>query len=125
MWLGEQITERGIGNGISIIIFVGIIAGLPSQSGKLLSKHVKVKFIFLCYCINCYRFCNTAFVVFVERGQRRIVVNYAKRQQGRKVFAAQSTHLTIKVKYGWCNSCNFCLECYLISWYDCAVVWSD
>ena len=98
MWLGEQITERGIGNGISIIIFVGIIAGLPQAIGQTVEQarlgeiHLLVLLALLVIV-----FSTTAFVVFVERGQRRIVVNYAKRQQGRKVFAAQSTHLPLKL----------------------------
>jgi preprotein translocase subunit SecY len=98
MWLGEQITERGIGNGISIIIFVGIIAGLPSAIGQTAeqARHGEIHLLVLLALIVIV-FATTAFVVFVERGQRRIVVNYAKRQQGRKVFAAQSTHLPLKL----------------------------
>jgi len=98
MWLGEQITERGIGNGISIIIFVGIIAGLPSAIGQTAeqARQGEISLIVL-LALLVIVFATTAFVVFVERGQRRIVVNYAKRQQGRKVFAAQSTHLPLKL----------------------------
>jgi len=98
MWLGEQITERGIGNGISIIIFVGIIAGLPSAIGQTAeqARQGEIHLLVLLALIVIV-FATTAFVVFVERGQRRIVVNYAKRQQGRKVFAAQSTHLPLKL----------------------------
>ena len=126
MWLGEQITERGIGNGISIIIFVGIIAGLPTAIGQTIEQARQGEIhLLVLLALLVIVFSTTAFVVFIERGQRRIVVNYAKRQQGRKVFAAQSTHLAIEIKYGWCNSCNFCLECYLISWYNRAMVWSD
>ena len=98
MWLGEQITERGIGNGISIIIFAGIVAGLPSAIGGTLElvrtgemNVLTVLFLFV------MALAVTAFVVFVERGQRRITVNYARRQQGRKVYAAQSTHLPLKL----------------------------
>ena len=98
MWLGEQITERGIGNGISIIIFAGIVAGMPSAVGQTAEQarqgEINVLVLLL---IGAIVFAVTYFVVFVERGQRRIVVNYAKRQQGRKVFAAQSTHLPLKV----------------------------
>ncbi|WP_448567190.1 preprotein translocase subunit SecY [Thalassotalea ganghwensis] len=98
MWLGEQITERGIGNGISIIIFAGIVAGMPSAIGQTAEQarqgEINVLVLLL---IGAIVFAVTYFVVFVERGQRRIVVNYAKRQQGRKVFAAQSTHLPLKV----------------------------
>ncbi len=98
MWLGEQITERGIGNGISILIFAGIVAGLPSAIGSTAEQarqgDMNVLVLLLLAVIV---FAVTYLVVFVERGQRRIVVNYAKRQQGRKVFAAQSTHLPLKV----------------------------
>ncbi|MBN7821873.1 preprotein translocase subunit SecY [Bowmanella sp. Y26] len=98
MWLGEQITERGIGNGISILIFTGIVAGLPSAIGQTVeqARQGDLNFLFLVL-IGVIVVAVTYFVVFVERGQRRIVVNYAKRQQGRKVFAAQSTHLPLKV----------------------------
>jgi len=98
MWLGEQITERGIGNGISILIFAGIVAGLPSAIGSTAEQarqgDMNVLVLLLLAVIV---FAVTYLVVFVERGQRRIVVNYAKRQQGRKVFAAQSTHLPLKL----------------------------
>lgn len=98
MWLGEQITERGIGNGISIIIFAGIAAGLPSAVGQTLEQARQGDLnILLLFLIAVIILAITYFVVFVERGQRRIVVNYAKRQQGRKVFAAQSSHLPLKV----------------------------
>ncbi|TLU59970.1 preprotein translocase subunit SecY [Thalassotalea litorea] len=98
MWLGEQITERGIGNGISILIFAGIVAGLPSAVGQTaeMARQGDLHLLALLI-IGAVVFLVTFFVVFVERGQRRIVVNYAKRQQGRKVFAAQSTHLPLKV----------------------------
>ncbi len=98
MWLGEQVTERGIGNGISIIIFAGIVAGLPSaiggtlelvRTGELSAIIVIILFLLI--------IAVTAFVIFVERGQRRITVNYAKRQQGRKMYAAQSSHLPLKL----------------------------
>jgi preprotein translocase subunit SecY len=98
MWLGEQITERGIGNGISILIFVGIVAGLPTAIGQTAEQARQGEIhVLLLLLIGVIVFAVTFFVVFVERGQRRIVVNYAKRQQGRKVFAAQSTHLPLKV----------------------------
>lgn len=98
MWLGEQITERGIGNGISIIIFVGIIAGLPQAIGQTAEQARQGELhLLVLLALLVIVFATTAFVVFVERGQRRIVVNYAKRQQGRKVFAAQSTHLPLKL----------------------------
>ena len=98
MWLGEQVSERGIGNGISIIIFAGIVAGLPSaiagtlelaRTGEL---HVLLVFFLLFLALGV-----TAFVVFVERAQRRITVNYAKRQVGRKMYAGQSSHLPLKL----------------------------
>ena len=98
MWLGEQITERGIGNGISILIFAGIVAGMPSAVGQTAEMARQGELHLLVLLLICVIvFAVTFFVVFVERGQRRIVVNYAKRQQGRKVFAAQSTHLPLKV----------------------------
>ncbi len=98
MWLGEQISERGIGNGISILIFAGIVAGLPSAIGGTLELvrtgelHTLTAIILFILAIAV-----TAFVIFVERGQRRITVNYAKRQQGRKMYAAQSSHLPLKL----------------------------
>ena len=98
MWLGEQITERGIGNGISLIIFAGIVAGLPGHLGNigdLVSEGSLSSGLVLVIAVIVVAV--TAFVVFVERGQRRITVNYARRQQGRRVFAAQSTHLPLKV----------------------------
>jgi len=98
MWLGEQITERGIGNGISLIIFAGIAAGLPSAIGGTLelvrtgAMHFLVALgIFVAATVV------TGFVVFVERGQRKILVNYAKRQVGRKVYGGQSSHLPLKL----------------------------
>lgn len=98
MWLGEQITERGIGNGISVLIFTGIVAGLPTAIGQTAEQTRQGELnIFLLLFIGAIVAAVTYFVVFVERGQRRIVINYAKRQQGRRVFAAQSTHLPLKV----------------------------
>lgn len=98
MWLGEQVTERGIGNGISLIIFSGIIAGLPAAIGGTLElARVGELSAFLVIGIIILAVAVTGFVVFMERGQRRITVNYAKRQQGRKVYAAQKTHLPLKV----------------------------
>ncbi|WP_226811151.1 preprotein translocase subunit SecY [Candidatus Steffania adelgidicola] len=98
MWLGEQITERGIGNGISIIIFAGIVAGLLPAIGQTIeqARQGDLHFLLLLL-VGILVFTVTFFVVFVERGQRRIVVNYAKRQQGRRVYAAQRTHLPLKV----------------------------
>ncbi|MGD8842288.1 MAG: preprotein translocase subunit SecY [Gammaproteobacteria bacterium] len=98
MWLGEQVTERGIGNGISIIIFAGIVAGLPRAIGGSLElvRTGEMNTLTLLF-LFALALAVTAFVVFVERGQRRITVNYAKRQQGRKMYAAQSTHLPLKL----------------------------
>ncbi|HEY7985745.1 MAG TPA: preprotein translocase subunit SecY [Methylophilaceae bacterium] len=98
MWLGEQITERGIGNGISIIIFSGIVAGLPRAIGGTLELARTGAFsIPLVLFLFAATILVTAFVVFVERGQRKITVNYAKRQVGRKVFGGQSSHLPLKL----------------------------
>lgn len=98
MWLGEQITERGLGNGISILIFSGIAAGLPGAIGGLLElvrtgamSYVACLFIIFVVILV------TFFVVFVERGQRKILVNYAKRQVGNKVYGGQSSHLPLKL----------------------------
>ena len=98
MWLGEQITERGIGNGISILIFAGIVAGLPAAIGGTLELARTGELgAFTVIMLFAMVFAVTAFVVFVERGQRRITVNYAKRQQGRKMYAAQTSHLPLKL----------------------------
>src|SRR5688572_13607758 len=98
MWLGEQITERGLGNGISMLILSSIVAGLPSALGGTLELvrtgelNPAVALVLFGMVIS-----MTSFVVFVERGQRRIQVNYAKRQQGRRLYAGQSTHLPFKL----------------------------
>ncbi|MFQ5983512.1 MAG: preprotein translocase subunit SecY, partial [Woeseiaceae bacterium] len=98
MWLGEQITERGVGNGISMIILAGIVAGVPAavagtaelvRNGEMSPATATLMLI--------GAIAATAFVVFMERAQRRIAVNYAKRQQGRRLYAAQSTHLPFKI----------------------------
>ena len=98
MWLGEQITERGLGNGISILIFAGIAAGLPSALGGLFELvrtgamgPLAAMFIVAVVVLVTY------FVVFVERGQRKILVNYARRQVGNKVYGGQSSHLPLKL----------------------------
>ena len=94
MWLGEQITERGVGNGISIIIFAGIVAGLPSAIGAFSTQeHHPIVPLFICALVALV----TAFVVFVERAQRKILVNYAKRQVGNRVYGGQSSHLPLKL----------------------------
>jgi preprotein translocase subunit SecY len=98
MWLGEQVTERGIGNGISIIIFAGIVAGLPGALGGTLELARTGELnIFSVLLILALALVVTGFVVFIERGQRRITVNYAKRQQGRKMYAGQTSHLPLKL----------------------------
>ena len=98
MWLGEQVTERGIGNGISMLIFAGIVAGLPRAIGGTLelARTGELHWMLVLFLLALV-LAVTAFVVFVERGQRRITVNYAKRQQGRKMYAAQSSHLPFKL----------------------------
>ena len=98
MWLGEQISEKGIGNGISIIIFISIVSGLPTAVGGTLelastgelNSALVVMILVLAIAV-------TAFVVFIERGQRKITVNYARRQQGRKMVQAQSSYLPLKL----------------------------
>ncbi|MCF8172637.1 MAG: preprotein translocase subunit SecY [Candidatus Methylopumilus sp.] len=98
MWLGEQITERGLGNGISILIFSGIAAGLPGAIGGLLELVRTGAMSYLaCLFIIFVVILVTFFVVFVERGQRKILVNYAKRQVGNKVYGGQSSHLPLKL----------------------------
>jgi preprotein translocase subunit SecY len=98
MWLGEQITERGIGNGISMIILASIVSGLPSAIGGTLElvntggMHQAMPFVMGILVLGV-----TAFVVFMERAQRRITVNYAKRQQGRRLYAGQTSHLPFKI----------------------------
>jgi len=98
MWLGEQVTERGIGNGISLIIFAGIVSGLPSAIGGTLelarTGEMNSAFIVLLFALSIV---VTGIVVFVERAQRRITINYPKRQQGNKVYAGQSSFLPLKL----------------------------
>ncbi|MFH0350671.1 MAG: preprotein translocase subunit SecY [Chromatiales bacterium] len=98
MWLGEQITERGIGNGISMIIFAGIVAGLPTAVGGSLelARIGELHYITL-FLLFCLVLAVTAVVVYVERGQRRITVNYAKRQVGRRTYGGQTSHLPLKI----------------------------
>jgi preprotein translocase subunit SecY len=98
MWLGEQITERGLGNGISILIFAGIAAGLPNAIGGLLNLvNTGSMSIIAALFIVTIVIGVTFVVVFVERGQRKILVNYAKRQVGNKVYGGQSSHLPLKI----------------------------
>ncbi len=98
MWLGEQITERGLGNGISMVIFSGIVAGLPSAMARLFELVTNGALGYLAFFAIALLIVGvTAAVVFVERGQRRILVNYAKRQVGNKVFGGQSSYLPLKL----------------------------
>jgi preprotein translocase subunit SecY len=98
MWLGEQITEKGVGNGISLLIFAGIVAGLPSAIGQSLEQARQGEInILILLSILALAIAVIYMIVFIERGQRRITVNYAKRQQGRRQYQAQSSHLPLKV----------------------------
>jgi preprotein translocase subunit SecY len=98
MWLGEQITEKGVGNGISLLIFAGIVAGLPAAIGQSLeqARQGELNILILLFILT-LAIGVIYMIVFIERGQRRITVNYAKRQQGRKMYQAQSSHLPLKV----------------------------
>jgi preprotein translocase subunit SecY len=98
MWLGEQITEKGVGNGISLLIFAGIVAGLPAAVGQSLESARQGELnILLLLAILVLAVLVIYAIVYIERGQRRITVNYAKRQQGRRQYQAQSSHLPLKV----------------------------
>lgn len=98
MWLGEQITERGIGNGISLIIFTGIIVGLPSAiTGTIRLLSAGEIAIFVVLMLVVFMLAVLGFIVFIEQGQRRIPVQYAKRMVGRKMYSGQSTHLPLKI----------------------------
>ena len=98
MWLGEQITERGVGNGISMLIFAGIVARLPAAVGNSLSQAYEGQISgLLLLIVGVIAIVVIAGIVYIERGQRRITVNYAKRQQGNKLYQAQSSHLPLKV----------------------------
>ena len=98
MWLGEQITERGVGNGISLLIFAGIVSGFPSAIGQSFeAARQGTTNIIALLAIGLFAIVLVGFVVFIERGQRRIPVNYAKRQQGRRMVQGQQTHLPLKV----------------------------
>ncbi|GAB3373652.1 preprotein translocase subunit SecY [Spongiibacter taiwanensis] len=98
MWLGEQVTERGIGNGISMLIFAGIVAGLPAAVGQSLEQARQGELnILILLGILILAVAVVYLVVFIERGQRRITVNYAKQQRGNKMYQAQQSHLPLKV----------------------------
>ena len=112
MWLGEQITERGIGNGMSLLIFVGIVVGLPRAVADMVEKArnsawgvftVPALLILMAVMIAV-----VAFIVFVERSERRIPVQYAKRVVGRKVMGGQSTHLPLRGELRWRDARHFC-----------------
>lgn len=98
MWLGEQITERGIGNGISLIIFAGIVAGIPNAiiSTVRLMQAGEMS-IFILLALTIMMLLVVAFIIFMERGQRRIPVQYAKRVVGRRVYGGQNTHIPLKI----------------------------
>lgn len=98
MWLGEQITERGVGNGISMLIFAGIVAGIPSAIGMSLEATRQGEMSMLALLVLfLLAIVVVGAVVFMERGQRRVTVNYAQRQQGRRMYAAQQSHLPLKI----------------------------
>jgi preprotein translocase subunit SecY len=99
MWLGEQITEKGIGNGISLLIFAGIVAGLPSAVGQAfeLARNEGAWNVLPLLALTALGIATVAFVVFIERGQRRLKVNYPRRQVGNKMYAGQSSYLPLKV----------------------------
>ena len=98
MWLGEQITERGVGNGISMLIFAGIVAGMPGAVAQFFEQANQGQIHYLILLVvMLLAIAVVYFVVFMERGQRRITVNYAQRQQGRKAYNAQTSHLPLKV----------------------------
>ena len=98
MWLGEQMTEKGVGNGISLIIFASITSGMPATIGRIFEQAREGQIQgFTLIMLMALVLLVTAFVVFMERGQRRIAVNYAQRTQGRKVYAAQKSHLPLKI----------------------------
>ena len=124
MWLGEQITERGVGNGISLIIFSGIVAGMPSAIGGTLelartgamSHPVVIGIVALCVVV-------TYVVVFVERGQRKILVNYAKRQVGNKLYGGQSSHLPPEIEHVGRDPADFRLLDHPVSGHGGWLVW--
>jgi preprotein translocase subunit SecY len=98
MWLGEQVTERGIGNGISMIIFAGIVAGLPTALGRTLEQVREGQLQIIVLLLMAVAVVGViAFVVFIERAQRKITINYARRMQGGKIYSAQASHLPLKI----------------------------
>lgn len=129
MWLGDQITNRGVGNGISVIIFSGIVAGLPSAIGHTIEQVRQDELhFFILILVMFLIFSITFFVVFIERGQRCILVHYAKRQQGRRIYAAQSTHLPFKVNMAGVIPAIFASSVILfpgtiVSWFSSGISW--
>jgi preprotein translocase subunit SecY len=129
IWLGEQVTERGIGNGISIIIFAGIASGFPPAVIRIFEESRQGNLSFLALSmVVIFALIVTFLVVFIERGQRRITVSYAKRQQGRRVYAAQSTHLPLKVNASGVipaifSSSVILFPTTLISWFGSSTHW--
>lgn len=129
MWLGELITECGIGNGISIIIFIGIIAGLPSSIAHTIELTRQGELHFLLFLLALILIFLVIFlVVFIERGQRKITVHYAQRQQGRRIYTAQSTHLPLKVNMSGVMPAIFASSLVLfpvtiISWFGVSNKW--
>ncbi len=123
MWLGEQITERGIGNGISIIIFAGIVAGLPPAIAHTIEQARQGDLHFLLLLLVAVLvFAVTFFVVFIERGQRRIVVNYANVNKVVVLCSTEHT-LTVESEYGWGYPCNLRFQHNSVSCHDCIMVW--
>ncbi|UDG79344.1 Protein translocase subunit SecY [Candidatus Ecksteinia adelgidicola] len=130
MWLGEQITQRGIGNGISIIIFSGIVAGLPPAALSTIEQARKgdLNFILLLL-VMLLIFSVICFVIFIERAQRCIIVNYAKRQQGHRIYSSQSTHLPLKINMAGVIPAIFASSIILfpttiVSWFGGSTSWS-
>ena len=123
MWLGEQITERGVGNGISLLIFVGIVSGFPAAIGQSFeaARQGDINIIAL-LAIAALAIGLIAFIVYIERGQRRITVNYAKKQQGRRMVQGQSTHLPLKINMSGVISSDLCLQPAAGAGVHCAVV---
>lgn len=130
MWLGERITEYGLGNGISIIIFIGIIAGLPSAITSTIEQIRQGDLHFLTFLLILILIFSVIFlVVFVERGQRRILVHYAQRQKGRRLYSAQSTHLPLKINMSGVIPAIFASSIVLfpatiISWFGISEKWN-
>lgn len=129
MWLGELITECGLGNGISIIIFAGIIAGLPAAIGNTIEQTRQGNLHFLWFLfILTLMFSVVFLVVFIERAQRKIIVNYAQRQRGRRIYTAQSTHLPLKINMSGVMPAIFASSMILfpatiISWFKASHKW--